>query len=250
MRPNFLLLLVLSLALLLSVSAQGPNAIDDPFDGATSNSSVHRLSLKSRHYIPSPATGTNYQQATAAEVEIDRLLPKLQIAATARVEARSYMVPVVFSIPTVSVGEAQMNANRTLKGYSTGSEMIDSFIVDSAKRYGVDPLLILSQMNQESSFKPKAVSPKGASGLMQLMPFTARRMGVTNIYDPQQNIEGGVKYMRLLLNMFDNDLVLALAGYNAGEGAVIKYGNQVPPYKETIDYVRRIMARYRSVSTR
>jgi len=85
---------------------------------------------------------------------------------------------------------------------------------------------------------------------MQLMPFTARRMGVTDIYDPQQNIEGGVKYMRLLLNMFDNDLVLALAGYNAGEGAVIKYGNQVPPYKETVDYVRRIMARYRSVSTR
>jgi soluble lytic murein transglycosylase-like protein len=75
-------------------------------------------------------------------------------------------------------------------------------------------------------------------------------MGVTDIYDPRQNIEGGVKYMRLLLNMFDNDLVLALAGYNAGEGAVVKYGNQVPPYKETVDYVRRIMARYRSVSAR
>ena len=73
-------------------------------------------------------------------------------------------------------------------------------------------------------------------------------MGVSDIYDPQQNIEGGVKYMRLLLNMFDEDVVLALAGYNAGEGAVIKYGYQVPPYKETMDYVDRIMARYRSVS--
>jgi len=141
-----------------------------------------------------------------------------------------------------------MTAGRSLKGYTTGNDLIDSYIVDSSVRYGVDPLLTFSQMGQESSYHPRAVSPKGASGLMQLMPFTARRMGVTNIYDPQQNIEGGVKYMRLLLNMFDNDLVLALAGYNAGEGAVIKYGNQVPPYKETVDYVRRIMTRYRNIT--
>jgi len=212
--------------------------------------STIRLSLKSRHYIPSPSTGASYRQTAAAEAETDRHLPRLQVAATARVEVRSYISPVVYTVSAVSAGEARMAANRSLKGYSTGSEMIDNFVVDSALRYGIDPLLIYSQMNQESSFKSRALSPKGASGLMQLMPFTARRMGVTDIYDPQQNIEGGVKYMRLLLNMFDNDLVLALAGYNAGEGAVIKYGNQVPPYKETVDYVRRIMARYRSVSTR
>lgn len=136
-----------------------------------------------------------------------------------------------------------------LKGYSTGNIFIDSFIVDSSLRYNVDPLLIFSQMNQESSFKVRATSHKGAAGLMQLMPATARRLGVTNIYDPQQNIEGGVRYMRMLLDMFNGDVDLALAGYNAGEGAVIKFDYQIPPYAETRDYVKRISVRYRSISS-
>jgi soluble lytic murein transglycosylase-like protein len=103
-------------------------------------------------------------------------------------------------------------------------------------------------MHQESSFKLKATSYKGASGLMQLMPATARRFGVTEIYNPRQNIEAGVKYMRWLLNTFNGDVVLALAGYNAGEGAVMKYGWQIPPYRETQEYVRRITTRYNSIS--
>jgi hypothetical protein len=141
-----------------------------------------------------------------------------------------------------------MGAGNGLKGFTTGDLMIDSYIVDSSRRYGIDPLLIYSQMHQESTFKIKATSYKGASGLMQLMPGTARRFGVSDIYDPRQNIEGGVKYMRWLLDQFGGDVVLALAGYNAGEGAVWKYGNQVPPYRETQEYVRRITARYNSVS--
>jgi soluble lytic murein transglycosylase-like protein len=99
-------------------------------------------------------------------------------------------------------------------------------------------------MHQESSFKARAMSYKGARGLMQLMPFTASRFGVTNIWDPKQNIEGGARYMRFLLNLFNGDVRLALAGYNAGEGAVMKYGYQVPPYSETREYVRRIGNRY------
>jgi soluble lytic murein transglycosylase-like protein len=99
-------------------------------------------------------------------------------------------------------------------------------------------------MHRESSFKRFALSHKGARGLMQLMPATAARLGVRDIFDPRQNIEGGVKYMRILLNMFDGDVRLALAGYNAGEGAVLKYGRNVPPYRETQEYVRRISARY------
>ena len=83
---------------------------------------------------------------------------------------------------------------------------------------------------------------------MQLMPATAARLGVSNIYEPKQNIEGGVKYMRLLLDMFNQDVALALAGYNAGEGAVMKYGNQIPPYRETQEYVRRITNRYSEIS--
>jgi len=108
--------------------------------------------------------------------------------------------------------------------------------------------LIYAQMHQESSFKLKATSYKGASGLMQLMPATARRFGVTEIYNPRQNIEAGIKYMRWLLDTFKGDVVLALAGYNAGEGAVMKYGWQIPPYRETQEYVRRISARYNSIS--
>lgn len=141
-----------------------------------------------------------------------------------------------------------LGSNTQMKGFTTGDAMIDSFIVDSSRRYGIDPLLIYAQMHQESSFKLRALSHKGASGLMQLMPATARRLGVTNIYDPRQNIEGGVKYMRMLLDMFGQDVNLALAGYNAGEGAVMKYGNNIPPYNETREYVRRISARYNSIS--
>jgi Transglycosylase SLT domain len=141
-----------------------------------------------------------------------------------------------------------MGAGNGMRGFTTGNAEFDSYIVDSSRRYGIDPLLIYSQMHQESSFKLRATSYKGASGLMQLMPATARRFGVTDIYDPKQNIEAGVKYMRWLLNTFGGDVVLALAGYNAGEGAVWKYGNQVPPYRETQEYVRRITARYNSIS--
>src|SRR4030095_1407564 len=99
-------------------------------------------------------------------------------------------------------------------------------------------------MHQESSFKRSAISPKGARGLMQLMPGTAFRFGVRNIFDPRQNIEGGARYMRFLLDQFDGDIPLALAGYNAGEGAVMKYGYTIPPYAETREYVRRITQRY------
>ncbi|HEX3100714.1 MAG TPA: lytic transglycosylase domain-containing protein [Pyrinomonadaceae bacterium] len=141
-----------------------------------------------------------------------------------------------------------MSSAASMRGFTTGDVLIDSYIVDSSHRYSIDPLLIYSQMHQESSFKLKATSPKGASGLMQLMPATARRLGVTNIYDPKQNIDGGVKYMRMLLDMFGGDVNLALAGYNAGEGAVMKYGNQIPPYTETQEYVRRISARYSEIS--
>lgn len=141
-----------------------------------------------------------------------------------------------------------MGSSTHLKGFTTGNQQHDQFIVDSSRRYRIDPLLIYSQMHQESSFKIRARSHKGASGLMQLMPATARRFGVTKIYDPQQNIDAGVKYMRWLLDTFNQDVVLALAGYNAGEGAVMKYGWRVPPYRETQEYVRRITSRYNMIS--
>jgi soluble lytic murein transglycosylase-like protein len=148
----------------------------------------------------------------------------------------------------VEYSKLVMASSVGMKGFTTGDQMYDSYIVESSRRYNIDPLLIYSQMHQESSFKLRATSNKGASGLMQLMPGTARRFGVTNIYDPKQNIEAGVKYMRWLLNTFGGDVTLALAGYNAGEGAVMKYGYQIPPYRETQEYVRRITGRYHEIS--
>ncbi|MGH9948399.1 MAG: lytic transglycosylase domain-containing protein [Pyrinomonadaceae bacterium] len=150
--------------------------------------------------------------------------------------------------PLGAVSKFTMGSSTHLKGFTTGNVLHDSYIVDSSRRYGIDPLLIYSQMHQESSFKIRATSHKGASGLMQLMPATARRFGVTSIYDPKQNIDAGVKYMRWLLDTFQGDVVLALAGYNAGEGAVMKYGWNIPPYRETQEYVRRITSRYNQIS--
>ena len=151
------------------------------------------------------------------------------------------------NVSTAPLNKLAMSAGNSLGGFTTGDALIDSYIVESRIRYNIDPLLIYSQMHQESSFKRKAVSYKGASGLMQLMPATARRFGVTSIFDPKQNIDAGIKYMRWLLNTFNQDLRLALAGYNAGEGAVMKYGWQIPPYNETQEYVRRITTRYNSI---
>lgn len=127
---------------------------------------------------------------------------------------------------------------------SSGDATIDAMVRQAAARHGVDPRLIFLVMQAESGFRLRAMSPKGATGLMQLMPATAVRLGVTNIFDPRENVFGGVRYLRWLLDRFGGDVRLALAGYNAGEGAVQSYGNQVPPFLETQNYVRSIVMRY------
>jgi soluble lytic murein transglycosylase-like protein len=129
---------------------------------------------------------------------------------------------------------------------STGDEKLDEIIQDAARKNKVDPRLILEVIRQESGFRSTAVSPKGARGLMQLIPSTAARFGVNNIFDREQNVHAGTRYLKFLLDTFSGDVDLALAGYNAGENAVIRYNYQVPPYRETRDYVRSITARYRS----
>lgn len=128
--------------------------------------------------------------------------------------------------------------------WSTGNVRIDNLIRYYGKQYGVDPFLIYCTMSQESGFTSGATSPKGAMGLMQLMPGTAARYGVTNPYDVAQSIMGGTRYLKDLLKMFNGRVDLALAGYNAGEGAVMKYGNNIPPYEETRNYVKLILKRY------
>ena len=111
----------------------------------------------------------------------------------------------------------------------------------AAARHGIDAGLVHAVIRAESGYHPRALSSAGACGLMQLMPATARRFGVRDIWDPAQNIRGGVAYLRVLLDRFDEDIHLVLAAYNAGEGAVAKYGNRIPPYPETQTYVRRVL---------
>jgi soluble lytic murein transglycosylase-like protein len=132
----------------------------------------------------------------------------------------------------------------SLAVWSTGNVRTDNLIRYYGKQYGVDPFLIYCTMSQESGFSSGATSPKGAMGLMQLMPGTAARYGVMNPYDVGQSIMGGTRYLKDLLKMFNGRVDLALAGYNAGEGAVMKFGNNIPPYEETRNYVKLILKRY------
>ena len=135
-------------------------------------------------------------------------------------------------------------------GWSTGRAGLDRLIRLNGSKYNVDPYLIFLVMEQESHFNTHAVSPKGARGLMQLMPGTAARFGVRRSHDPAQNISGGTRYLRELLNRFNNRVDLVLASYNAGEGAVAKFGNRVPPYRETRNYVKKISYRYKRTTAR
>lgn len=129
---------------------------------------------------------------------------------------------------------------RVTRPPDTRSAQFDPYIAAHAKDHGVDPDLVRAVIQVESAFNPGAVSVKGAMGLMQLMPATAADFGVVNPFDPSENIRGGVGYLKRLLTRYDNKIELALAAYNAGPGAVDKYGQKVPPYRETRDYVQRI----------
>jgi len=122
-------------------------------------------------------------------------------------------------------------------------------IQDAAKATRLDAALIHAVISAESGYNPFARSRKGAAGLMQLMPETAKRYGVKNRLDPAQNISGGARYLRDLIRMFNNDLQLAVAAYNAGENAVVRAGNRIPPYQETMAYVPRVMSYYRKYRT-
>ena len=190
-----------------------------------------------------------YQQSK--ELFDDGLISRVQLETDekALADARAKVEQAAKDIAAANQPAPELTATASELGISdiawtTGNGRIDGLIRTYGAQYGVDPYLIYCLMSQESSFIAGATSVKGAQGLMQLMPGTAARYGVTNPYDVAQNIKGGTRYLKDLLSMFKGRVDLALAGYNAGEGAVMKYGNKIPPYDETRNYVRLILKRY------
>jgi soluble lytic murein transglycosylase-like protein len=159
-------------------------------------------------------------------------------SASAPTAAATATTPTAALASTVSTGPSALPA-----GTPYGAE-----ITAAAQRNGLDPALLAGLIKQESGFNPNAGSPAGAQGLCQLMPGTARGLGVTNLHDPAQSIEGGAKYLAQQLKTFNGDVARALAAYNAGPGAVQRYGG-VPPYAETQNYVRAVQANAASFRT-
>ena len=182
-----------------------------------------------------------YNDGLLARVELEKS-EKALADARAKVEDVEKQIEAANRPAPVSAPGLDLVASNA--AWSTGNSRIDGLIRYYGTQHGVDPYLIYCLMSQESKFAASATSYKGAQGLMQLMPGTAARYGVTNPYDVAQSIMGGTRYLKDLLKMFDGRIDLALAGYNAGEGAVMKYGNSIPPYSETRNYVRLILLRY------
>ena len=226
----------------LTAQAQEPAAKTDIKGSLTSLSTLYQ----------SEVTRLEKQQQQSQQLFNDGLISRLDLekGEKALADARAKVEEVAKDIAAVNQPAALITANGAAEisasnqTWSTGNARIDGYIRHYGTMYGVDPYLIYCLMSQESSFITRATSPKGAQGLMQLMPGTAARYGVTNSYDVGQSIMGGTRYLKDLLKMFNGRVDLALAGYNAGEGAVMKYGYAVPPYNETRNYVRLIMKRY------
>ena len=175
---------------------------------------------------PVPLTNDDQDRARAEE------LKKIEAADAAALQRATRI-----KVPSVLTGHH----------ISSGNTAIDALVQEAAALNGLDPCLILSIMRAESAFNRAALSPKGAMGLMQLMPATATRFGVRDFFDPRENVLGGSRYLRWLLDRFNGDVRLALAGYNAGEGAVEFYGYRIPPFLETQNYVRTIYSRYSNI---
>ena len=188
-----------------------------------------------------------YNQGLISRVDLEKSDKDLADARAKVEEIAKQIAEANKPAPVVTAPEFASGMSN--ESWSTGNSRIDGLIRLYGNQYGVDPYLVYCLMSQESKFASSATSPKGAQGLMQLMPGTAARYGVTNPYDVAQSIMGGTRYLKDLLQMFNGRVDLALAGYNAGENAVIKYGYTVPPYDETRNYVKLIIKRYGRLTT-
>ena len=165
------------------------------------------------------------------KVFINSNAPKPKPVATASSAAKSINPP------------ATTNATATSPAINLDREGTDRIVTEAADRHRVDQALLRAVIQTESGWNPSAVSRKGAAGLMQLLPVTAQRFGVSDVFNPRQNVDAGARYLKVLLDRYNGDLDLALAAYNAGEGAVARHGG-VPPFRETRDYVQKVQNQY------
>src|SRR5690348_14804792 len=180
-----------------------------------------------------PASKSNMRAARSAAAEVRSIMAQKEASGEIPPQSRNYK-----TLPTRAGIVAKQQVEPTL-----GSQAVESAIQDAAQRHNVDPNLVRAVIQVESNFNPHAVSNKGALGLMQLMPKTAKSLKVSNAFDPQQNVDAGVRHLKTLLNNYNGDIELSLAAYNAGETAV-QHHKGVPPYAETRDYVKKITSLY------
>jgi Transglycosylase SLT domain len=180
--------------------------------------------------VPTPSAGT-MKAARQAAKEVTTFVAAAPLSPGTRVISGPY----------------SPDTEELTKGKQVSSESVDNAIQAAAKRHGVDPNLVRAVIKVESNFNPHAVSRKGARGLMQLMPYTAKNLNVTNAFDPDQNVDAGVRHLKSLLDNYNGNLELSLAAYNAGSGAVDR-NKGIPPYRETREYVRKITDLYQGGS--
>ncbi|WP_054710877.1 lytic transglycosylase domain-containing protein [Bacillus sp. JCM 19041] len=200
-----------------------------------------------------------FANESTAQVKNPIFQSHLQSAMQSETIMSSNALPLPFLLPLLPFSTAETQATEEMSNHSLQkveetplsmegkNNKYAALIERISAEHGVDPKLIYAIIKHESNFNETAVSSAGASGLMQLMPGTARGLGVTSIFDPEQNVRGGVRYIKQMLDRYDGNTTLALAAYNAGPGNVDKYGG-IPPFKETQAYVPRVLATYTSTA--
>lgn len=262
----------LSLETVESYSGYEPQADTEPEENELLSIEVSKTSLQllllgtimndnvSKAIIKNPVTGElgTYAAGEALDLIRDEDVKVLEISQCViliertgnfeTMECSNKMPTVVFSGPAVLakykiVAPRDGHVRKLLSGNFITD--YDKDILSVSEKHGVDPYLVKAVIKAESDFDPNAVSSKNAQGIMQLIPETASNYGVGNPFDAKENMEGGVRHLKYLLEYFDGDMSLSLAAYNAGKGAVIKHGFTIPPYPETTDYIAKVLGYYK-----